>query len=89
MAEERRPRRPSLRIEPSDLALEIVSIVIAIVLATTAGQIVANYQSGVRTRESLAQIRQEVTHDDTELEGLRSLHHRVDTAFVNGDPSGA
>ncbi|MBD5603898.1 MAG: hypothetical protein IAI48_02205 [Candidatus Eremiobacteraeota bacterium] len=82
MAEERRPRRPSLRIEPSDLALEIVSIVIAIVLATTAGQIVANHQADARTRESLAQIRQEVAHDDTELEGLRSLHHRVDTAFA-------
>jgi hypothetical protein len=82
MAEQERRRRPSLRIDPSDLALEIVSIVIAIILATAVGQIVANHQAGVRTREALAAIRQEVARDDAALQAVRPLHQRVYAAFA-------
>ncbi len=78
---EKQHRRPSLRIDPSDLALEVVSIVIAIVLATAVGQIVANYQAGGRTREALAQIRQEVAHDHQRLQEGRPLHRQVRAAF--------
>ncbi len=68
---EKEGRRWSLHINPSDLALEIISIVIAIVLATSVGQIVANYQAGVHTREALQRIRQEVASDDATLLGCK------------------
>jgi hypothetical protein len=70
-----------LSIDRSDLALEIVSIVIAIILATAVGQIVEHYREGVRTHEALVQIRQEIIHDDALLRVDRPLHRRVRTAF--------
>jgi hypothetical protein len=74
-------RRAFLAIDPSDLALEIVSIVIAIVLATAVGQVVSNYQAGARSHEALEQVRQEVVHDDAALRKLQPLHRHVRIAF--------
>jgi hypothetical protein len=82
MAEEEHRRRLSLRIDPSELALEIISIVIAIILATAVGQIIANYQAESRTREALNQIRQEVAQDDAALRDVQPLHRRVLSAFT-------
>ena len=82
MGDEEPRRRFWLRIDPSELALEIISIVIAIVLATAVGQIIANYQADARTREALSQIRQEVAHDDVTLRGVQPLHQRVLSAFM-------
>jgi hypothetical protein len=82
MGDEEPRRRFWLRIDPSELALEIISIVIAIILATAVGQIIANYQADARTREALSQIRQEVAHDDVTLRGVQPLHQRVLSAFM-------
>jgi type II secretory pathway pseudopilin PulG len=71
----------AVRIDPSDLALEIISIVIAIVLATAVGGFVAHYQAGERTRAALAQIRLEIAHDDEALGAVRAPHVRLRDAF--------
>src|SRR5476649_1165560 len=76
-----KPQRGRVRIDRSELVLEIVSIVIAIILATAAGQFVEHYRAGVRTHEALAQIRQEVANDDKILQAVRPLHRRVRVAF--------
>ncbi len=78
---DRETRRARLRIDPSDLALEIVSIVIAIVLATIVGQLVEKYQASERTRAALTQIRQEVLRDHEALRDVSTLHERIRAAF--------
>jgi hypothetical protein len=77
----REPRRARVRIDPSDLALEIVSIVIAIILATVVGQLVERYQAAERTREALSQIRQEVVRDHGALRDVSTLHESTRAAF--------
>jgi len=74
-------KRARLRIDPSDLALEILSIVIAIVLATAVGGLVERNRAGARTHEALSQICQEISHDDVRLLAVRPLHVRVGAAF--------
>jgi hypothetical protein len=78
---EKKPRTRGLRIDPSDLLLEIVSIVIAVSLALAAGQAVESIRAHARTHEALSEIRQEIVQDDRDLHELRSLHVRVKTAF--------
>ncbi len=75
------PRRAKLRIDPSDLALEIVSIVIAIILATVVGQLVEKHQADERTRAALTQIRQEVVRDHSVLRDVSTLHLTLRAAF--------
>jgi len=74
-------RRAPLRIDPSDLALEIVSIVIAIVLATAVGELVEHVRAQARTHEALVQIRQEIVADDAGLRRNATLHRNVWNAF--------
>jgi len=75
------PKRGRLRIDPSDLALEILSIVIAIVLATAVGGLVERNRAGERTHEALAQVCQEISHDENRLRAVQPLHLRVGAAF--------
>ncbi len=75
------PSRARLRIDPSDLVLEILSIVIAIVLATAVGGLVDRNRAGARTHEALAQVCQEISHDDVRLVAVHPLHVRVGTAY--------
>ncbi len=77
------PRQARLRIDPSDLALEIISIVVAIVLATAVGQFVENYRAANRTHEALAAICAEIAHDDERLNAVHPLHERVRAAFFH------
>ncbi|HEX3467222.1 MAG TPA: hypothetical protein VHT05_04020 [Candidatus Elarobacter sp.] len=74
-----RPAR--VRIDPSDLALEIVSIVIAIVLATGVGQLVDHVRAQARTQQALVELRREIATDDAELRRVSGLHRRVWLAF--------
>jgi len=85
-------RRRGIRIDPSDLLLEIVSIVIAILLALA----VNRWQEGLahnRTlHESLLNVRQEIVSNRATLEKTVPLHQRVATAFltfVSKRPEGA
>jgi len=78
---DREPPRSRLRIDPSDLALEIVSIVIAIILATIVGQLVEKHQADERTRAALTQIRQEVLLDHDALRDVSALHETIRAAF--------
>lgn len=78
---DREPRRARLRIDPSDLALEIVSIVIAIILATVVGQLVEKHQADERTRAALSQIRQEILRDHEAMRDVSKLHWRMHAAF--------
>ncbi len=80
MADEH-PKRRGLRIDPSDLLLEIVSIVIAVILALAAGQAVESMRNAQRTHEALMQIRQEIVQDESDLRELHPLHQRVEAAF--------
>jgi len=70
-----------LRIDPSDLLLEIISIVVAIVLATAVGQAVDAHRASVRTHEALARICQEIDHDDSRMAANHGLHNRLRDAF--------
>ena len=81
MAEEGRVATRRLRIELSDLLLEIISIVIAIVLATAVGQVVAQHREGVQTAEALRQIRSEIQTNRAALERVRPLHVRIAAAY--------
>ncbi len=81
MGGEEGPKRTRLRIDPSDLVLEILSIVIAIVLATAVGGLVERNRADARTREALSQVCQEIAHDDVRLLAVRPLHVRVGAAF--------
>ncbi len=74
-------KRARLRIDPSDLALEVLSIVIAIVLATAVGNLVERNRAGARTHEALAQVCQEISHDEVRLLAVRPLHVRIGAAF--------
>ncbi len=65
--ESRRARRIRLRINPSDLLLEIISIVIAIVLATAVGQLVDRVRTQRQTHEALVQLRREIATDEVVL----------------------
>ncbi len=76
------PKRARLRIDPSDLALEILSIVIAIVLATAVGGLVDRNRAGARTHEALSQICQEISQDDARLRAVHPLHVRIGAAFA-------
>jgi hypothetical protein len=75
------PRRRGLRIDPSDLLLEIVSIVIGVILALAASQAVESSREAQRTHEALMQIRQEIVQDETDLHAVHPLHRRVEAAF--------
>jgi hypothetical protein len=76
-------KRRGIRIDPSDLALEIVSIVIAILLALA----VNRWQEGLaheRTlHESLVSIRQELVDNRAALTQRMALHRRVAGAFMH------
>jgi hypothetical protein len=74
--------RSRLRIGPSDPALEILSIVIAIVLATAVGGVVECNRAAARTHEALSQACQEIAHDGARLAAVHPLHERVRDAFV-------
>jgi hypothetical protein len=74
-------RRRGVRIDPSDLALEVVSIVIAILLATLVAQILQARTTAARTHEALVQIRQEIAHDDVDLRARMPLHRGVWISF--------
>jgi len=76
-----KPRRRGLHIDPSDLLLEIISIVIAVLLALAAGQAVDAFRAAQRTHEALGQIRQEIANDDTVLRAVHPLHVRLGLAF--------
>ncbi len=79
--ESRRARRIRLRINPSDLLLEIISIVIAIVLATAVGQLVDRVRTQRQTHEALVQLRREIATDDAVLRRRAPTHRRVWLAF--------
>jgi hypothetical protein len=61
--------------------LEIISIVIAVLLALAAGQAVDAFRAAQRTHEALGQIRQEIANDDTVLRAVHPLHVRLGLAF--------
>ncbi len=75
-------QRRGLRIDPSDLLLEIVSIVIGVVLALAASQAVENARDAQRTHDALVQIRQEIVEDESDLRAVHPLHRNVEAAFV-------
>jgi hypothetical protein len=76
-----KPHRRGLHIDPSDLLLEIISIVIAVLLALAAGQAVESARAAQRTHEALGQIRQEIANDDDVLRAVHGLHARLGVAF--------
>ncbi len=80
MADEEPARR--IRIDPSDLLLEIISIVIAILLATAVGQVVDRVRANGRTHDALVQVCTEIAHDDASLAAHRGLHRRMRDSFV-------
>jgi hypothetical protein len=61
--------------------LEIISIVIAVLLALAAGQAVESARAAQRTHEALVQIRQEIANDDAVLHTVHPLHARLGVAF--------
>ena len=65
------------RIDLSDLVLEIISIVIAIVLATAVGQAVQHYHDSARTSDALREIRSEIIANRSALDRVRPLHERI------------
>jgi hypothetical protein len=76
------PERPArVRIDPSDLALEIISIVVAIVLATGVGQLVDHFRAEARTHQALVELRREIATDDAALRRVTALHRRVWLGF--------
>ena len=74
-------RRTRIRIDPSDLALEIISIVVAIVLATGVGQLVEHARAQARTHQALVEVRREIAADDAVLRRVTALHRRVWLSF--------
>jgi hypothetical protein len=75
-------KRRGIRIDPSDLALEIVSIVIAILLALAVNRWQEDLTHQRTLRESLVSIRQEIVDNRISLTQKMALHGRVAGAFM-------
>ncbi len=78
MAEETRFR---IRIDPSDLAVEILSILIALVLATALNEWREHAQERHTASDALVQIRAEIAANRAELARKYPLHVRIARAF--------
>jgi hypothetical protein len=82
MTEEPAPRR-GLRIDLSDLVLEIISIGVALGLATAVGQAIDAHRTATRTTEVLTELWREIARDDAALAASHPLHVRVHDAFAS------
>jgi hypothetical protein len=77
--EQAKPRR--FRIDFSDLALEVVSIVIAIVLATAVGEWRQSLREHAEVVRALGEIRQEIAGDRARLATSAPLHRAIAASF--------
>jgi hypothetical protein len=74
-------RRMRWQIDPSDLLLEVVSIVIAILLALGVNEWRDGLQRDARARAALAAIRSEVAGNRAQLVAVMPHHRSVELAF--------
>jgi hypothetical protein len=75
------PRRKRWHIDPSDLLLEVVSIVMAILLALGVNEWRDGLQRDARARAALAAIRSEVAGNRAQLVAVMPHHRSVEHAF--------
>ena len=80
MAEQPRSRF-RVRIDPSDLAVEIVSILLALILATALNEWREHVQERRSASDALVQIRAEIVANRAQLARNRPLHVRIARTF--------
>jgi hypothetical protein len=76
-------RRRGIRIDPSDLLLEIVSIVVAILLALAVNHWQEEVAHQRTLHESLVNIRHEIADNRAQLLNRMPLHARVTSAYLS------
>ena len=76
-SEERETRRIRIRIDPSDLLLEIISIVVAILLALTVNALASEWKTQQNVHSALASIAAELTDNEHLLTTRLPRHERA------------